>query len=267
MLTTSSRSASEGKDATSDTVTFKSPVEVADKDQKQERLSTGSKNIDFLLDGGLECGAITQFYGASKVGKTHLCHLLCVVLPPYYRAIYIDTQDGFSTIKIKSITQARGLNLSKILKNTTVAKVGTTSELEQCIKSAKIKIKSESGVKLLILDSMTHLYKVEYPERSQLTVRQSKISKYLHMLLRIAQTNSVAVVITNQVHSNPQSYSEADRLQPIGGNVLPYSSKYVVNIKKYGILYRTATLEKHPYISHFSLSLMIDNRGFVDRDP
>ena len=114
---------------------------------------------------------------------------------------------------------------------------------------------------------MTHLYKVEYPERSQLTVRQSKISKYLHMLLRIAQTNSVAVVITNQVHSNPQSYSEADRLQPIGGNIISYSSKYIVNIKGYGFQYRTAILEKHPYRPHFSVLLMIDNRGFVDRDP
>ena len=110
------------KNNISDNITFKSAVEVADKELKQERLSTGSKNIDYLLDGGLECGAITQFYGASKVGKTHLCHLLCVVLPPYYKAIYIDTQDGFSSMKIKSIAQARGLNLSKILKNTTVAK-------------------------------------------------------------------------------------------------------------------------------------------------
>ncbi len=68
--------------------------------------------------------------------------------------------------KIKSIARTRGLNPSKILENTTVAKAGTTSEQEQCIESAKIKIKSESDVKLLILDSMTHLYKLEYPERS-----------------------------------------------------------------------------------------------------
>ena len=264
MLTTSSRSGSVVKDIISDTITFKSAVEVADKDQKQERLSTGSKNIDCLLDGGLECGAITQFYGASKVGKTHLCHLLCSVLPPYYRAIYIDTQDGFSTLKIKSIAHARGLNLSKILENTAVAKVGTTSDLEQCIKSAKSKIKSEPNIKLLILDSMTHLYKLEYPERSQIPERQSKMNKYLHMLLRIAQTNNVAVVITNQVHSNPQSYSEADRLQPIGGNVLSYSSKYVVDIKKYGIVNRIAILEKHPYRPHFSVPLIIDETGFVD---
>ena len=267
MLTTSSRSGSEVKDTISDTVTFKSAVEVADNDQKQERLSTGSKNIDCLLDGGLECGAITQFYGASKVGKTHLCHLLCVVLPPYYRVIYINTQDGFSTIKIKSLAQARGLDASKILENTSVAKVCTTSEQEQCIESAKIKINSEPSIKLLILDSMTPLYKVEYPERSHLTVRQSKISKYLHMLLRIAQTNDIAIVITNQVHSNLQQCSEAEKLQPMGGNVLSCSSKYILNIEDNGFQYRRTILEKHPYRPHISVQLMIDGRGFVDRDP
>ena len=255
------------KNEFSDNIIFKSAVEVADKELKQERLSTGSKNIDYLLGGGLEFGAITQFYGASMVGKTHLCHLLCVVLPPHYKAIYIDTQDGFSSMKIKSIARTRELNPSKILEKTTVAKVHTTSEQEQCIESAKIKIKSESGAKLLIIDSLTYLYKMEYPERSQLTIRQSKRSKYLHMLLQIAQTNDIAVVITNQVHSNPQPYSEADRLQPIGGNVLSYPCKYIINIESWGDQYRRAILEKHPYRPHFSVPLMIVDRGFSDKDP
>ena len=46
--------------------------------QGKERLSTGSKNLDDLLSVGLETGAITQFYGASNTGKTHLCHLFYV---------------------------------------------------------------------------------------------------------------------------------------------------------------------------------------------
>lgn len=266
MVTTSAGS-EVSKDEFVDNTIFRSATEIADEKLKQERIPTGSENIDILLDGGLECGAITQFYGASKVGKTHLCHLLCVVLPPHYKVIYIDTQDGFSTKKIESIAWARGLNPGKILENTLIAKVGTTSEQEQHIESAKLKIKSESGIRLLIIDSMTHLYKVEYPERSQLTVRQFKISKYLHMLLQMAKTNDIAVVITNQVHSNPQHYSEANKLQPIGGNVLSYLCKYIVNIESWGDQYHRAISEKHPYRPQFSVPLMIDDRGFSNRDP
>ena len=219
------------------------------------------------MDGGLECGAITQFYGASKVGKTHLCHLLCAVLPPHFKAVYIDTQDGFSPKKIKSIADARGLNCDKIMENILVAKADTTKKLEHYIELAQSKITSASGLKLLIVDSLTHLYKVEFTERPQLPERQSRMSKYLHMLLIIAQRNDVAVVITNQVHSNPNSYSEADKLQPIGGNVLSYSSKYVVNLEEYGFQYRRAILEKSPYRPHFSLYLKIDYNGFMDENP
>ena len=44
---------------------------------KSERISTSSKNLDDLLSGGLETGGITQFFGESNCGKSHLCHLLC----------------------------------------------------------------------------------------------------------------------------------------------------------------------------------------------
>jgi DNA repair protein RadA len=86
---------------------FKSDDEFTHQQGKQ-RLSTGSKNLDDLLSGDLETGAITQFYGASNTGKTHLCHLLCVVLPSSYQAIYIDTEGGFREEKIESIATARG---------------------------------------------------------------------------------------------------------------------------------------------------------------
>ena len=255
------------KDESSNALFFRSATEVSDEEQKRERLSTGSTNIDLLLDGGIECGTITQFYGVSKIGKTHLCHQFCVVLPLHYKVIYIDTQDGFSITKIKSIAQARELSPGKILENIIVVKIGTTREQEQCIESLQNKINSESGVKLLIVDSMTHLYRAEFTERSQLVRRQSKMSKYLQLLLRVAQTNSVAVVITNEVHSNPQPYSYSDKLQPAGGNVLSYPCKYIVNLEDRGFQYRSARLEKSPNLSAFSVPLIIDNKGFTDENP
>jgi DNA repair protein RadA len=52
------------------------------KNEKVERLSTGSKNLDDLFgrDGSLETGAITQFYGTPGSGKTQLCYTICVML-------------------------------------------------------------------------------------------------------------------------------------------------------------------------------------------
>ena len=48
------------------------------------RLPTGCKSLDNLLYGGIEAGVITQIYGPAGVGKTQLCHTLCVMLPSEY---------------------------------------------------------------------------------------------------------------------------------------------------------------------------------------
>lgn len=42
-------------------------------------ITTGSKNLDQLLGGGIETGAITELFGEFRTGKTQLCHTLAVI--------------------------------------------------------------------------------------------------------------------------------------------------------------------------------------------
>ena len=44
------------------------------------RISTGSKELDRILYGGIETKSITQFYGDSSSGKTQLCHTQLILL-------------------------------------------------------------------------------------------------------------------------------------------------------------------------------------------
>jgi RecA/RadA recombinase len=91
--------------------------------QKRERIPTGSTDLDDLLGGGgIESGALTQFYGAPGSGKTQLCYTMCAMLPSEFKAIYIDTEGTFRPERIESIAKARGLDPSKILQNVQVAK-------------------------------------------------------------------------------------------------------------------------------------------------
>jgi DNA repair protein RAD51 len=41
-------------------------------------ISTGSKNLDNILGGGMETGSITELYGEFRTGKSQLCHTLAV---------------------------------------------------------------------------------------------------------------------------------------------------------------------------------------------
>lgn len=42
-------------------------------------ISTGCKELDTILAGGMEAGTLTELYGEFRTGKTQLCHTLCVI--------------------------------------------------------------------------------------------------------------------------------------------------------------------------------------------
>jgi DNA repair protein RAD51 len=91
---------------------FTSATEFAALRQDILQLSTGSKELDKLLNGGIETGSITEIFGEFRTGKTQLCHQLCVTcqLPVDQgggegKALYIDTEGTFRPERIKSIAE------------------------------------------------------------------------------------------------------------------------------------------------------------------
>jgi DNA repair protein RadA len=77
-----------------------------------ERISTGCAAFDYMLGGGIETHAITEFVGESGSGKTQLCHTISVTLqiPSKQRnnVLYIDTEGTFRDKRIVEIQQKGG---------------------------------------------------------------------------------------------------------------------------------------------------------------
>jgi DNA repair protein RadA len=210
---------------------FRSAADAGQQQRRKERLPTGSKHLDDLLSGGLETGEITQFYGPPNSGKTHLCHLLCVVLPSSYQDIYIDTEGTFRIEKIESIAKTRGLDPTNILRNVYPVQPTDSKQQESCIEEACSTVRSNnSKIKLLIIDSIMFHYRAEYPGRSGLSERAHRLNIYMHKLHRLAQTNNLAVVITNHITTNPDAYLECG--SPLGGNVVSQASTYIMCLKR-----------------------------------
>ncbi|MFX1310367.1 MAG: helix-hairpin-helix domain-containing protein, partial [Promethearchaeota archaeon] len=57
---------------------FKSADKIWEKRRTLKKLTTGSQNLDDLLIGGIEPGAVTELFGEYRTGKTQLAHQLCV---------------------------------------------------------------------------------------------------------------------------------------------------------------------------------------------
>jgi len=80
-------------------------------------LSTGSKELDTLLGGGMETGSITELFGEFRTGKTQLCHTLCVTCQLGLdqgggegKALFIDTEGTFRPERLIAIATRFGLN-------------------------------------------------------------------------------------------------------------------------------------------------------------
>ena len=163
-----------------------------EKRKNEERISTGSKNLDDLFGGGIETRAITEIYGEYGTGKTQLCHTLCVIVnldKPQgglkAGALYIDTENTFRPERIVSIAQARNLDADRILDNVLVAKAYNSAHQELIIEQTGPVIDA-NGIKLIVVDSMVAHYRAEFLGRSTLSERQQKLNKFMHILLRIA---------------------------------------------------------------------------------
>lgn len=204
----------------------------ADLPQTREGFTTGSKNIDDILGGGIETGAITQFYGEAGSGKSQLCYTTCVLLPSDCKAIYIDTEAKFRRDSIELIAKGRGLNPNAVLQKIRVAQPGNSHQQEEYIEKACSSIKSDPTIKLLIVDSIINLYKADYPECSMLPQRQQQLNKYMHMLSNIARSNDVAVIVPNHIQSSPHRFSSfRNKSQvPAGGNIISYVATYRIRL-------------------------------------
>ncbi|CAN1290897.1 DNA repair protein RAD51 homolog [Linum perenne] len=74
------------------------------------QITTGSRELDKVLEGGMETGSITEIYGEFRSGKTQLCHTLCVTcqLPLDQgggegKAMYIDAEGTFRPQRLLQI--------------------------------------------------------------------------------------------------------------------------------------------------------------------
>ena len=103
---------------------FTTATEVQQQRQDICYLSTGSRELDGLLRGGIETGSITEIFGEFRTGKTQLCHTLCVTcqLPLEQggaegKAMYIDTEGTFRPERLCEIAEKYGLNGQDVLDN------------------------------------------------------------------------------------------------------------------------------------------------------
>ncbi len=245
---------------------FETGTSVLERREQIGKLSWLVDDVDELLGGGVETQSITEVYGEFGSGKSQVTHQLSVnvQLPREHgglegSAIFIDTEDTFRPERIDDMV--RGLDdetieaamahreiegsaddeealealVADVLDKIHVAKAFNSNHQMLLAEKAKELAgeheESEWPVRLVSVDSLTAHFRAEYVGRGQLAPRQQKLNKHLHDLMRIGDLYNTAIIVTNQVSSNPDSFF-GDPTQPIGGNILGHTSTFRMYLRK-----------------------------------
>lgn len=180
-------------------------------------------SIDDILGGGVEKGIITQFYGPPGIGKTNIALNLAVnCSKDDKKVIFVDTEGGLSIERVKQIS---GSEFQKVAGNIIIFEPTTFREQDEVLKRIENMLESEEEVELLILDSAVALYRLREGDLSQIN---QELGRQMGLLLRIARKHDIAVIITNHVYSS----FEGEGIEPVGGTILKYRSKIMVELAR-----------------------------------
>ncbi len=248
---------------------FESADILAEKRKLVGRITTGSKELDTLIGGGIETQSITEIYGKMAAGKSQWAFQTAVTVQlPIEQGglegacLYIDSENSFRPERVIQVAKKFGLDVDNTLKNIYVARA-YNAEHQMILAEKATEMIKEKNIKLLIVDSLTAQFRAEYIGRGTLSERQQKLNKHMRVLQKVAEMSNIAVLVTNQVMSRPDILF-GDPTEPIGGNVVGHASKTRLYLRKSKEDKRVAKLVDSPSLPDGEAIYRITENGIED---
>src|SRR3989338_6663130 len=250
---------------------FSSGLDMLEKRKNIIKITTGSKELDKLLGGGVETNGITETYGQYGSGKSQLAHILAVraQMPVAEggsggQVVFIDTESTFRPERIVEIAKGVGINPDEVLRNINVARAYNSDHQMLLAEKVEDLIKKEGlNIKLVVVDSLTAHFRAEFVGRGTLADRQQKLNKHMHTLAKLADMYNFCVYVTNQVMSKPDMFF-GDPTQAIGGHIVAHASTFRVYLRKGKKGTRVAKLIDSPNKPEGECSFVVTEEGLKD---
>jgi DNA repair protein RadA len=246
--------------------------------------STGIAGLDRILGGGLRAGAIYEFVGPARSGKTTICSQCCVTvqLPPEGRkttlgkgdeyvvrgrgcpAIWLDTEKTFRPDRVSHIAERFGLDPKMTVDSISYVNAVNAHHLRWLIEERLPFVLDATNAKLIIVDSLIRHFAAEFIGRETLAPRQQILNRLLQILIEYADAYQATVIFTNQIRANPQPFGAP--AHPAGGNILAYGSTYRIEVKPTKGDERKAILRDAPDLPERETTYYLRDVGLVDED-
>ncbi len=250
---------------------FESGEELLKKREQVIKIATPSKEMNKLLGGGFETGAIVECFGAYGSSKTQIAHQLAVsVQLPKEKggaggiAVYIDTENTFRPERIIDMAKALGIDPKKALANIKVAKAYNSDHQVLLAEKVEDLIKKDGlNIKLVIIDSLTAHFRAEFIGRGTLAERQQKINRHMRTLAAMALRYNLCIYVTNQVMARPDTFF-GDPTEAIGGHIVGHNSTFRIYLRRGKKGTRVAKLIDSPNMPNGEAVFNVDTSGVID---
>ena len=236
------------------------------------KISAGSFDLNHWLEGGYERGIITMIAGPPGCGKTNFCILACCSQAKKgNKVVYIDTEGGFSTERVKQVV---GENYEDTLKNILLLGPTNFEEQKKFFSNLADKIKKEH-VSLIVVDGMAMLYRLELGDAVKLGKDNKikevnrEVAKQMRLLAEISRKQDMPILITNQVYGGFLPEEEWRKgvereTNIVGGDLFKYWSKCIIELKN-SKGKRKAILLKHRSLAEKEMNFEIKDKGIFKR--
>lgn len=203
-----------------------------------EKIPSGSKILDRMLNGGYEKDIITTIYGPAASGKTILSMLCSVnMVRNGKKVIYVDTENNFSVERLKQVAK---YDYNKILENMIFLR--PLSFEEQKNDFNKLRKLVDINVGLIVVDTIGMLYRLEIGKNEDIYQVNKELGTQISYLNEIARKKNIPILITNQVYAD---FKDKDKVKIVGGDLLKYGSKCMMELKKTSAGNRICAIVKH----------------------
>lgn len=245
------------------------PASELEKKRGNEFLTTGCRALDGLLGGGVMTRDITELIGSFGCGKTQtLLSILVENLGQHkgWGAVFLDSEGTFRVRRVREIAKARGHDAEDIVERIIVVNAPASEQFMLSVDELP-SIMKKNNVKIIFLDSLIATFRSEYTGREVLWRRQQLINHMLRKLLNYATIFNVAVVVSNQVVSRPDTPYMGDITQiqqPAGGNIVAHACDTRLYFRKAGRTKRIARLIDSSWRPEFECVFRVSTKGIED---
>lgn len=242
---------------------------MADEPTEFFKISSGSSEFDEWLSGGYDKDVITVFYGPAGSGKTNFCLIAAAEQAALgKKVIFIDTEGGFSVERLKQLATF------DVMKNIILLKATTFDEQKEIFNKLLDLLSKSIG--LIVIDSLVMLYRLELGEASseknfdKIQTVNRNLAKQLRILSEIARKKGIPILATDQVYSDFLSPEDLEAgkqksFSMVGGDIIKYWSKCIIQLENIGHGRKKATLVKHRSLPEKKFEFEIINEGVRKR--